>query len=56
MARRGEVDIATFMTGVFYEDVKKDPKLRLLLPPSATRWIVYFTRNGTLSRPGPIPG
>jgi len=43
MARRGEADISTLMQGVFYEDLKKDPKLRLLSPLSPTRWIVYFT-------------
>ena len=43
MVKRGEVDIATLMQGVFYEDVKKDPKLRMLAPLSATQWILYFT-------------
>ena len=43
MVRRGEVDIATFMQGVFYEDAKKDPKLRLLTPLSPGRWFVYLT-------------
>jgi ABC-type transport system substrate-binding protein len=42
MVRRGEVDIATLMQGVFYEDVKKDPKLRLLHPLSPVTWIVYI--------------
>ena len=42
MARRGEVDIATLMQGVFYEDLKKDPKLRMLPPLSPTRWLVYL--------------
>ncbi len=41
MVRRGEADIATLLTGVFYEDVKKDPNLRLLSPMSPTRWLVY---------------
>jgi peptide/nickel transport system substrate-binding protein len=40
MVRRGEVDIATLMQGIFYEDVKKDAKLRLLQPLSSTRWVV----------------
>jgi len=26
MLKRGEVDIATLMQGVFYEDAKKDPR------------------------------
>ncbi len=43
MVKRGEVDIATLMQGVFYEDVKKDPKLRLLAPLSPTQWLVYIT-------------
>lgn len=43
MARRGEMDIATHMTGVFYEDTKKDPKLRLLSPLSGAQWAVYMT-------------
>ena len=43
MARRGEVDIATLMQGVFYEDLKKDPKLRMVAPLSPTRWLVYLT-------------
>jgi peptide/nickel transport system substrate-binding protein len=42
MVRRGEVDIATLMQGVFYEDVKKDPKLRLLHPLSPVTWLVYM--------------
>jgi peptide/nickel transport system substrate-binding protein len=43
MVRRGEADIATLMQGVFYEDVKKDPKLRLLHPLSPVTWVVYIT-------------
>jgi peptide/nickel transport system substrate-binding protein len=42
MLKRGEVDLATLMQGVFYEDVKKDPKLRLLMVQSPTLWIVNF--------------
>ncbi len=45
MAKRGEVDIATLMQGVFYEDLKKDPKLRILSPLSPTRWLVSFTNQ-----------
>ena len=41
MLRRGEVDIATLMQGVFYEDAKKNPKIRLLHPLSPVTWIVY---------------
>ncbi len=43
MVKRGEMDIATLMQGVFYEDAKKDPKLRLLAPLSPTRWFVYLS-------------
>ncbi len=43
MVKRGEVDVATLMQGVFYEDVKKDPKLRMLAPLSPTQWLVYMT-------------
>lgn len=43
MAKRGEVDIASLMQGVYYEDLRKDPKLRMLAPMSATQWILYFT-------------
>ena len=32
MAQRGEVDIATLMQGVYYENLKKDKKLRMLAP------------------------
>ena len=42
MVKRGEVDIATLMQGVFYEDVKKDPKLRMLTPDSPTQWIDLY--------------
>jgi len=43
MVKRGEVDVATLMQGVFYEDVKRDPKLRMLAPLSPTQWLVYMT-------------
>jgi peptide/nickel transport system substrate-binding protein len=43
MAGRGEVDIATLMQGVFYENLKKEPKLRMLVPLSPSRWTVYLT-------------
>jgi len=42
MLRRGELDSATLLQGVFYEDVKKDPKLTLYSPISPTKWLVYF--------------
>jgi len=43
MLRRGEADVATLMQGVFYEDLKKDPKLKLLEPLSPTRWMIYIS-------------
>jgi peptide/nickel transport system substrate-binding protein len=43
MVRRGEVDIATLMQGIFYEDAKKDSKLRIFPAWSPTRWLVYLT-------------
>lgn len=43
MVRRGEVDIATMMQGVYYEDVKRDPKLRMLEPVSPSQMLVFFT-------------
>jgi peptide/nickel transport system substrate-binding protein len=42
MLRRGEVDIATFMTDVFYQDAKKDSKLRLLHPLSPAKIVLSF--------------
>jgi peptide/nickel transport system substrate-binding protein len=42
MAKRGEVDIATLMQGVFYEDLKKTPGLRMLAPLSPVRWVAYL--------------
>ncbi|MBI5969005.1 MAG: ABC transporter substrate-binding protein [Deltaproteobacteria bacterium] len=45
MVKRGEADIGTLMQGVFYEDAKKDPKLKLFHPLSPTRWIVYFSNQ-----------
>lgn len=42
MVRRGEVDIATLMQGVFYKDLMKDFKLRMFPAWSPTRWLVYL--------------
>ncbi len=42
MLRRGEVDIATVMQGVYYESVKKDPNLKMYPQDNATQWIVYI--------------
>jgi peptide/nickel transport system substrate-binding protein len=42
MVKRGEADVATLMQGVVYEDAKKDSKLRVLLPLSPVRWMVYI--------------
>ena len=42
MVRRGEMDVATLMIDVLYQDVKKDPKLRLLVPLSPSQRLVYL--------------
>jgi peptide/nickel transport system substrate-binding protein len=42
MVKRGEVDAATLMQGIYYEDVKKDPNLTMYAAESPTRWIVYI--------------
>jgi peptide/nickel transport system substrate-binding protein len=42
MVKRGEADIATLMQGVYYEDLKKTPSLRLLAPLSPVNWMVYI--------------
>jgi peptide/nickel transport system substrate-binding protein len=42
MVRRGEVDIATLLQGIFYEDVKKDQSLRLVHAISPVNWLVYM--------------
>ncbi len=41
MVKRGETDVATLMIDVFYEEVKKDPKLRLLVPLSPAQLLIY---------------
>jgi peptide/nickel transport system substrate-binding protein len=45
MVRRGEADLATLVTGVFYEDVKKDPKLKVLKPMSTAMRFVYMSQQ-----------
>ena len=53
MVRRGEVDVATFLSGVFYEDVKKDPKLKLFTQHRVQRKELYiWLPSGTQSRRG----
>ena len=42
MVKKGEVDIATLMTDVFYKRVKEDPSLRIGEPPSPTSFTVYM--------------
>jgi len=42
MVKRGEADIATLMQGVYYEDLKKTPNLRMLAPLSPVNWMVYI--------------
>lgn len=51
MVKRGEMDIATLMQGVFYEDAKKDRNLRILSPLSPTRWLIYFTNQWDSASP-----
>jgi peptide/nickel transport system substrate-binding protein len=43
MLKRGEIDIATLMTDMFFDRVKKDPELRLVTPESPTVYIAYIT-------------
>ena len=43
MLKRGEVDVITNLGGVSYEDVKKDPKLKLIPVPSPTRHFLQMT-------------
>jgi peptide/nickel transport system substrate-binding protein len=42
MVKKGEIDIATLMTDVFYKRVKEDPSLRVGEPPSPTSFTVYM--------------
>jgi len=51
MVRRGEADVATLMQGVFYEDAKKDPKLRVLMPISSTQRLAYITSQWDAKSP-----
>ncbi len=55
MVKRGEVDIATTLQGIFYEDAKKDPKLRLLNPLTVTRWLVQMTAQWDSNSPWSDP-
>ncbi len=55
MLRRGEVDMATYLTDVFYEDVKKDPKLKLISPWSPARWFVYMAAQWDAKSPWADP-
>lgn len=43
MVRRGEADLATQITDVFYEDAKKDPRLKLLYPQSPAKTVLSMT-------------
>jgi peptide/nickel transport system substrate-binding protein len=42
MVKRGEADIGTLMQGVYYEDLKKTPNLRVLSPLSPVNWMAYL--------------
>jgi peptide/nickel transport system substrate-binding protein len=41
--KAGEADLATVITGMLYENAKKDPTLRVFHAPSPTRWYVDMT-------------
>ncbi len=43
MVKRGEADIGTLITDVLMEEVRKEPKLRLLTPLSPVRFPIYMT-------------
>ncbi len=43
MVKRGEVDTSSQMTGVFYEDLKKDPNLRAFIAPSTALRFLNIT-------------
>ena len=47
--------MATLLTDVFYEDVKKDPNLKLLSPWSPTRRFVYLTAQWDTKSPWSDP-
>ena len=55
MAKRGEVDVASSITGVFYEELRKTPDLRLMSPWSPTRWLLYFTTQWDPNSPWSNP-
>jgi peptide/nickel transport system substrate-binding protein len=55
MVRRGEMDIATLMQGVLYEDVKKDPNLVMYSSESPTRWTVYMASQWNPKSPWSNP-
>jgi peptide/nickel transport system substrate-binding protein len=55
MVRRGEVDIATYMADVFYHDVKRDPKLRMLAPLSPNQLMVYIPSQWDAKSPWADP-
>jgi peptide/nickel transport system substrate-binding protein len=41
--KTGEMDYVSRMDGLFYEQVKKDPSLRLLTPGSPSNWMMHLT-------------
>ena len=56
MVKRGEADIATLMQGIYYEDLKKTPNLRVLSPLSPVTGLPTSAPSGTLNRRGPTHG
>ena len=55
MLRRGEVDVAIFLSGIYYKDAKKDKNIKLLLPLSPTQWVIFFTSQWDPKSPWSTP-
>ncbi|MFH1488559.1 MAG: ABC transporter substrate-binding protein [Pseudomonadota bacterium] len=53
MVKRGEADVATLITDILMEEVKKDPNLRLLTPLSPVRFPLFPTEQWNPQSPGP---
>jgi len=57
MVRKGDVDIATLVTDVLYENLKKDPKgLKVYTPLSPTQRLAYIASQWDPKSHGPTPG
>jgi peptide/nickel transport system substrate-binding protein len=55
MVKRGEVEIGTLMQDIYYEQVKKDPKLSLYTPLSPVKIMVYLTAQWDPNSPWSDP-